>query len=248
MFSSTKGIMLLGRDMQVQSSVGDAVYTYKDQTVSRATLLPDRHQIVFLTSDSGGRTLLYDYEHQQWSTFTNHVGVDAVVSNGVFNYLRTDGRVFRETPGVYIDDNAHIPMRIETAWIKFLPYLQGWQRVLWAYFLGTYKSSHTLGIRYRIDYQDAWSAEYLLDVDNNYNPAVYGEGSYGVGPYGGLGGASGTVYQRRLHINQRCQSIQFRIEDIEATTVFGAAFELSEMLLIGGVLAPAFQPGASRSG
>lgn len=248
MFDSQKGIMLLGRDRQVQSEVAEAVYAYKGQGVSRATLLPDRHQVVFLTAATDGRSLLYDYERQQWSTYTNHVGVDAIVSGDVYYYLRPDGRVFEETPGLYADDNMHIPMRIETAWIKFLPYLQGWQSVLWAYFIGTYKSAHVLNVRFRIDYQDAWSPAFPLDVNSNYNPALYGAGSYGVGQYGGAGGASGTVYQRRLHLNQKSQSIQFRIEDSEDTATFGAAFELSELLLIGGVLGIKFQPGAARSG
>jgi hypothetical protein len=138
-------------------------------------------------------------------------------------------------------------MRIDTAWIKLTGYLQGWQRILYAYFLGTYKSSHELGVRFRLNYNDGWSTRYELDVDANHNPSVYGEGLYGDGFYGGPGGDTAR-YQRRLHINKRCQSIQFRIEDLEPTSEYGASFELSELLLVGGVLGPAFQPGAARSG
>lgn len=242
-FQSSKGIMLLGRDGSV-NDIGAAVYTYNSQTIVRATLLPDRHQVVFLTN--AGRTLLFDYERQQWSTYTNHEGVDAVVVEGVYHYLRTDGRVFAETPGVYRDDNAHIPMLIETAWVKLTGYLQGWQSILWAYFVGTYLSEHTLRMRYRIDYQDAYSAPIDMNVNSNYNPSLYGAGLYGAGPYGGAGG-SGTVYQRRKHLNKKCQSISFRIEDVEATDSYGAAFQLSELLLIGGVLDTKFKPGAARS-
>lgn len=243
-FQSSKGIMLLGRDRQVVD-IGRDVYAYNSQTVVRATLLPDRHQILFLTNS--GRSLLYDYEHEQWSTYTNHTGLDAVVVNGVYHYLRPDGRVFKETPGLFRDDNAHIPMLIETAWIKMTGYLQGWQKVLWVYWIGAYLSQHLLRMRYRIDYQDAYSAPIDMSVDDNYTPSAYGGGAYGVGAYGGDGGPN-TVYQRRVHLNKRCQAISLQVVDVESADNYGAAFQLSELLLIGGVLGPAFRPGAARSG
>lgn len=242
-FQSEKGIRLLGRDRQVQD-IGAPVYAYNDQTITRATLLPDRSQIVFLTD--AGRTLLWDYERNQWSTFTNHEGIDARVVGGRYYYLRTDGRVFVETPGEYRDDNTRITMLIETAWIHFAPYLQGWQRVLWAYFLGTYKSAHTLWVRYRVNYDDDYRGPIPLDVNSNYNPDLYGSGVYGDGPYGGTGGDR-TRYQRRIHLNRECQAIQFRIEDSEETGDAGASFELSELLLIGGILDSHYKPGAART-
>lgn len=242
-FQSEKGIKLLDRSRQIVD-IGSKVYAYNDQTITRATLLPDRHQIVFLTD--AGATLLWDYERNQWSVFTNHLGIDARVVGGTYHYLRNDGRVFAETVGQYRDDNSQIVMRIETAWLKMLPYLQGWQRILWAYFLGTWKSAHTLVVRYRLDYDENYSPPFEPDVNANYDPSNYGDGNYGDGPYGGAFAAT-TRYQRRIHINRRCQAIQFRIEDREATADAGASFELSELLLIGGVLGPAFRPGESRT-
>jgi hypothetical protein len=141
---------------------------------------------------------------------------------------------------------VRITMRIETAWIHFAPYLQGWQRVLWAYFLGTYKSAHTLHIRYRVNYDDDYRGPINLDVNTNYDPSLYGAGAYGAGPYGGTGGGV-SRYQRRIHLNKECQAIQFRIEDSEATGDAGASFELSELLLIGGILDSAYKPGPART-
>ena len=243
MFDTVKGIRLLSRQRQVVP-IGDPVEGFNDQTFRRSTLIPDRPHILFLT-DSGS-TLLFDYERGQWSRFTNHEGLDAVVVDGVYHYLRADGRVFAETAGLYVDDNSHIPMKIETAWIKMIGYLQGWQRIHYANFLGEYKSAHTLRVRWRIDYQAGYSAPYDLDVNTNFDPTLYGEGLYGAGLYGG-GENYGTVYQRRVHINRRCQAISFLIEDVEATDDFGASFELSELLLSGGVLGPEFKMGAARS-
>lgn len=243
-FQSSKGIMLIGRGRDI-TSIGDPVYAFNDQTITRATLLPDRHQIVFLTDD--GTTLLFDYERGQWSKFTNHIGVDAVVLDGTYHYLRTDGRVFQETPGVYIDDNSHISMKIETAWIKMAGYLQGWQRVHHALFIGEYVSSHTLRVRYRIDYQDVYSAPIDIAVDADVSGDEFGEAGFGDGAFGGAFPNPGTVYQQRIHINQRCEAITFEVSDVEDTTAFGAAFELSEMLLTGGILKSDFALPATRS-
>lgn len=247
MFATSKGIVMLGRDRQIDINVGAAVYGYKDQVISRSTLLPDRRQVVFLTADADGRTLLYDYEHQQWSTYTNHLGIDATVTNGAYVYVRTDGRVFRETIGQYADDNSHIPMLVSTAWIKMAGYLQGFQRVLHASVVGAFKSAHQLSMRYRIDYQDAWSEPILLDMGALYGGSLYGVGNYGVGNYDGDPTPLGTVYQARWHVNRRCQSVAFEFTDVEDVSTFGAAFELSELTITGGVLGPAFPVGASRS-
>jgi len=242
-FQSAKGIMLLNRGRQLVN-IGNPVEAYDSQTITRATLSTTVQRIIYLTD--AGRSLLWDYNRDQWSTFTNHTGLDAVTVDGTYYYLRTDSRVFAETPGLYLDDNSQIPMVIETAWIHFAPYLQGWQKILWAYFLGSFKSAHTLSVRFRLDYNDAYSSAILNNVNANWNPSVYGGGSYGVGSYGGTG-LDGTRYQRRIHLNKRCQAISFLIQDIEATGDGGASFELSELLLIGGGLGPDFKVGPSRS-
>lgn len=244
-FQSRKGIKLLTRQREV-ADIGNPVEPLNDQIYSRSTLLPDRKSILYLTSTPGGFSLLWDYDRNQWSKFSNHVGLDAIVVGGVYQYLRTDSRVFVETPGLYKDDNSHIPMLIETAWIHFAQYLQGWQRILYAYFLGSYLSPHQLLVRYRINYNEGYSPAILSDVNANYSPSLYGSGTYGAGAYGGPG-LSGARYQRRIHFNKRCQSISFLISDLEAPDDFGATFELSEMLLIGGGIGPDFKVGAARS-
>lgn len=244
-FQSAKGIKLLSRQRQV-IDVGDPVLPLAAQNFTRTTLLPDRQSILYLTDTDDGFSLLWDYDRNQWSKFSNHLGLDAVVVDGVYHYLRTDSRVFQETPGLYADDNSQIRLRIETAWIHFAAHLQGWQKILWAYWLGAYMSPHTLSVSYRLDYNDGYSVPILNDVNSNYDPSLYGSGLYGVGVYGG-DGTGATRYQRRIHINRRCQAISFLVEDVEAEGDFGASFELSELLLIGGTIGPDYKVGAARS-
>lgn len=242
-FKSQKGWRLIGRDRKVADIGGDA-RGFDDQGVAAATLIPRGQRILLLTSDPGGATLHYDYQRGQWSRYTNHVGLDALILGGLYYYLRSDGRVFVETPGVYRDDGSHIPMVIEMSWLKMAGYLQGWQQIWYAQFVGEYKSAHTLRVRFRLNYELQWSAPFDLDVDNNFTASVYGSGAYGAGPYGSVGS---TVYQRRIHVGKPCQAIQFQIQDVEQTANFGAAFELSELVLTGGIKGPLYKLEAARS-
>jgi hypothetical protein len=243
-FKSKKGIMLLSRGREIVNIAND-VQKYDSQTVVRTNLVTTSQRVIYLTDVEGGRTLMWDYNRNAWSTWTNHVGRDALIVDDLYYYLRTDSRVFVETPGEYKDDQLHIRMQIETAWIHFAQQLQGWQRTLWALFLGRFISPHTLNVRYRLDYNDDYSNQIDSDVNANFNPSVYGAGAYGAGPYGGPGGGT-TRYQRGIHINKRCQAISFLIGDTEADGDYGASFELSELLLIGGGIGPGFKVGAAR--
>ncbi|MGL4527300.1 MAG: hypothetical protein ACRCUC_10005, partial [Aestuariivirga sp.] len=247
MFKSAKGIYLLDNGGSVQY-VGAAVEAYNAQTVRRATVMPDRTQVVFLTDS--GLSLLYDYLFQQWSTFTNHEGYDSAVLNNSYHYLRTDARVFRETVGEYSDDGVRIQIRFETAWIHMSDRLQGWQRFWFMHLLGTWISPHQLGIQYRTDYEVNWSETRWLDATglssssgwitgDGVNPigedpitgSNYGDGNYGDGNYGGT---PPEAYAWRMRISAKGQSIQFRMRDFEADGYRGASFEPTEMLIIGG--------------
>lgn len=237
-FQSAKGIYLLGRDLAV-SYVGAAVEAFNAQSVTRATLIEDRRQVVMLCST--GKTLMFDYGVGQWSTYTNHTGLDAVTVGGTYHYLRTDGRVFRETPGVFRDDNSQIPLVLETAWIKFAPYLQGFARFYHAHIIGERKSAHTIRFRYQTEYLNNWSAP--IDVDwTSASGDAYGDGSYGDGDYGG---DPPEAWQWKVHLGETGQSIRFRFEDVEAVENFGASYEISELLVTGGVKRVAVRPLAA---
>lgn len=255
MFQSAKGIYLLDRGGAV-SYIGAPVEAYNAQRIVRANILPDRTQVVFLTD--AGSTLLYDHFHKQWSTFTNHEGLDSVVVGGRFHYLRTDGSVYRETVGAYSDAGIRIRMRLETAWLHLHEYLQGFTRFWEALILGTWVSPHQLGVQYQTDYTDGWTDAYWLDATGATSPTgwitgagaqaigldpitgtSYGDGQYGDGPYGGT---PRGVYQWHVELNERGQSIQFRFEDFEADGFAGASYELTEMLIVGGVQGNALRP------
>ncbi len=262
MFKSAKGIYLITHSRDVVYA-GAPVEAYNAQAVRRATALPDRNAVLFLTDD--GKSLYFDHLFKQWSTFTNHEGFDGAVINNTYHYLRADSSVFRETPGAYSDAGARIPLRFETAWLHLLEHLQGFQRFWKLLLLGTWTSAHQLMISQRLSYDEAWTEPYYLDATgeaagatgwitgDSANPigedpitgSAYGDDGYGDGPYGGRGP---DVYQWRYGIHENGQAIQFRFEDFEKAGLSGASFELTEMTIVGGVKKVDMRPfSGSRS-
>jgi hypothetical protein len=261
MFKSAKGIYIISRSREV-SYIGAPVEAYNAQNVRRATVMPDRTAVLFLTDE--GSSLYYDYLFQQWSTFTNHAGLDAAVVGNTYHYLRTNDIVFRETPDQYADGGARITLRFETAWLHLHEHLQGFQRFWKLLLLGTWTSPHQLAVQHRLNYDEAWSEPYYLDATGDSSSAGwitgdsanaigedpilgsdYGDGLFGDGVYGGTGP---DVYQWRYGIHEDGQSVQFRFEDFEKAGLAGASFELTEMTIVGGIKKPDMRPfSAARS-
>jgi hypothetical protein len=242
MFQSQKGIYMLGRDRSV-SYVGAPVETYNNQRIVATSLIEDRTQIRFLTDS--GKTLLYDYLFNQWSTFTNHEGQDAAVVDGVYYYLRNSGTVVAETPNAYRDINSQIRQGMETAWLKLAGHLQGWQFLWFVTVVGEWRSNHKLRVFTAYDYEDGWSgAPIEVDPLEARQTAPYGAGAYGAGPYGGV---NDTRYQFEIHVGAECEAVRFRFEDVEPTGSFGASFELTELILTGGIQRSTYGVEEARS-
>lgn len=242
-FQSGKGIYRIGRGLQVEY-IGAPVEAYNAQRVTHAALLSDRTEVLFLAES--GLSLLFNYYRNEWSTFTNHAGLDGALVEGTYHYLRTDGRVFVEDRTSYRDDNMPIRLALETAWLHMVGYLQGWMWFYYVSLLGTFKAPHTLRVRMRLDYETGWGEPFNLDVGSNYNPAEYGEGNYGAGVYGGDADTHDTRYQRQIHVGALGQSISLRIEDVASSGDLGDSFELTELLLTGGTIAVKALLGPTR--
>jgi hypothetical protein len=240
MFQSAKGIRLLAdgpQGLQVVD-VGQDVEAYRAQSITSATVVNDRSQVRFLTDD--GMTLLYDYQFQQWSTWTNHEGVAAVLWKGeTYAYAKASGRVLVEGAEVYSDDGVEVRRVVETAWIEFQG-LQGYQSVRRFAILGHYKSPHRLRVTVYKNFESR--ASYSFEWDPNGVLAIdpYGAGEYGAGPYGGSGS---TVYQCRHHVrgSLKMSAIKIRIEDIPGLPP-GESSVLTELMLEMGM-----RPGTSRT-
>jgi hypothetical protein len=234
LFQSLNGIYLLDRGLNV-SYKGAPVEGFNSLTITSATLVPNQW-VIFTTSTD--KAIVYDYYYDQWATFTNHSATDSDVylgANNAFVFARPDGTVFEQTPGVFTDAGTAIPFRALTA--KINPgQIQGYQRVYHAFLLGTYKGTHTLSVQCLFDYDDTFTAMTLIPSDSTLGiGSTFGTAS----PFGNetpFGGASSgqRVYQYRLDVLRKCQSIQFDITD-QQSAPGNEGFSLSALSLLVGV-------------
>lgn len=215
-FKSDKGIYLLDRSLTMQY-VGSPVENYNSLNVTSSTILEDNNEVRFTTSD--GQALIYNYFFDQWSTFTNYQAVSAINVLGAYHHLRSDGQVRRETQG-YLDAGGKIKMAIETSWLAFAN-LQGYQRIYRYAFLGDFVSSHITRVKLAYDYEEAFTETVYFNVDTGLDLSYYGDDpTYGDSDvYGGSG--SGVYQFSSKPRRQKCESMKFRIEDIDNQVLEG---------------------------
>ena len=191
MFKSHKGIYMLDRSLQVRY-IGAPVEEFNDFAVKAATLVRDKNQVRFVLG-SGQGVLVYDYFHQQWSRFTNHPAEDAMINDGKYTWVKSDGKVKQQSTN-YRDVNHVVNFKVRTPWIK-LQSLQGFQRVRRASIIGDFRSHHTLNVKIYQDYDDI-----TIQQEVNYVTTANQQGD--------------EPLQVEIHMKkQKCQSIMFEITD-----------------------------------
>jgi hypothetical protein len=231
-FKSDNGLYLLNSQLQTQY-FGSPVEDYNSLTVTSAVVKPDVNQIRFTTSD--GVCLVFDYFFQQWSTFTNHAGKDAVVWNGSYVYVRSTGEVLIESEGFYKDIAAPYHLKVATSFIA-LAGVNGFQRVYRFGLLGEYKTPHLLSIKAGYDFSSALETVMIFDPVTAMGIDTFGDGG-AFGSDSPFGGAN-ISYRVRGHLpRQKCQSIKFVLEELTtaASEGTGEALTVSGLTLIVGV-------------
>ena len=222
MFKSLKGIYLLNRGLQV-SYIGADVEGFNSSKVVSANLIEDTQQVRFCLNS--GVALLYDYFVNNWSVFTNHPAVDSVIFQGEFTFLTELGKVYKETPGQFTDDGEFIKLKLVTSWLSFVG-LQGFQRVYQMLFLGEYFNPHNVAVYAAYDFNPFATQQNVTQAGRILGSGVYGsDATYGEStPYGG----PPQTYQFRVNLNrQKCETIQFTIEDNQLGASFGENLALS---------------------
>lgn len=211
MFQSDKGIWLLDRGLGT-SYIGAAVENFTlNAKVLSAVNVPETNQVRF-TLDSG-ITLMYDYFYGQWGTFTNISGVSSCIYENLHTYIDGFGRVFQESPGIYLDGSNPVLLSFTTGPLR-LGDLQNYQRAFFFYLLGQYFSPHKLQVSIAYDYSPNPSQSIILSP-LNYS-STYGsapsQSPYGQGnPYGG----HSAKEQFRVFLErQRCQAFSISLKEI----------------------------------
>lgn len=228
MFKSAKGIYLLSRALQVEY-VGAKVEEYNSLNVSGAVVVPEQNQVRFTTTS--GRTLVYDYFFQVWTTFTNQAAVSAVGWQNSFVFLRSTGEALQESPGTYSDNGSVVRTQIGTQWFQ-VGGLQGFQRCYTGVLVGRYIGEHRLRVKVAYDFENFYREEFFMNPIPIVTGDAFGTGSYGSGDFGGGTG----VYQFEFKpARQKCQSMRLLIEDTFPDNTGTGAFNITGLTLVIGV-------------
>lgn len=207
---TTKGIYLLDRAMN-DHYLGMEVEKYNAQKITSAELISDKNQIRFLTDS--GVTLVFDYQMNQWSTFTNHQGYAATSWQGVYVYARTDGKVFKENTTSFLDNSTAYQVTAQTGWIA-LAQVQGLQRIRRIGLLGDYAlgAGHGIQVSAAYDFGTTFSS-----------PVAYS-----------FAGTSGAYQYRERLPQQKCDAVQLLIQEI-TTGASGEYVNLTNMSFEAGM-------------
>lgn len=231
MFQSDKGIWLLNRNLGTDY-IGASMEDFTaNSTVMSAVVVPGTNQVRFTLSS--GITIMYDYYVNQWSSFVNIPGISSTIYNSLHTYLRSDGSIFQETPGLYIDGSSPTLMSFTTSWFNIAG-LQGYQRAYQYYLLGTYISPHFLQVQTAYDYDDSKFQSNVIQPDN-FSPPWGGDDTWGGSE--DWGGVSASEQWRVDLDQQKCQSIQITVNEVYDSSFgvpAGAGFTMSGVNLIMG--------------
>lgn len=207
MFQSNKGIWLLPRGLGAPEYIGAAVENFNASAVQSAVSVPMSNEI--RQTLSTGQTLMFDYFYRQWGTFVGAPAITSCIYQNLHSYIDKYGRVFQETPGVYLDGSNPTLMSFTTGWITTAG-IQGFQRFHYFYLMGQYLSPHKLQILVSYDYNPSYSQELIITPDNYSSAATspYGEQS---APFG----SPTNLEQWEFHIQkQKCESFQITVNEL----------------------------------
>jgi len=232
MFQSDKGIWLLGRDLST-SYIGDDVQAFNGLRVLSAVSVPQSNQLRF-TLEGGGQ-IVYDYFYKEWNEFRGISAISSTIYENLHSFIDQYGRVYQQTPGLYLDGSTPVLMSWKTGWLN-LAGLQGYQRAYKMYMLSNYQSPHicTFGVAYNFNPNIAQLAKIYPD---NFSQKWGVSSTWG--DYGTTWGGNSTVEQWQINIEQQqCQSFQVSFNeyyDPSYGLVAGAGLTMSGITVVAGV-------------
>ena len=203
-YQAERGIYLVRRDLSVVYH-GAPVEDSSTRLLVGATLVDSTNEVRFLLSNSGTASgsdyyLIYNYYFQKWALWTvaytsSAWQVGEVYNGTVFLRVTADGKIYKQRPGVYQDDNSSgtpvdYNVILQTGFIAAAGLLHA-QRVYRGMLIGDYVSDHTLSISAFYDYDLTSGTAYSKSItSSNDNPMLV-----------------------RLHLDQqKCRSVSFKIE------------------------------------
>ncbi len=241
LYKSEKGYYLLGRNFEAKY-IGAEVEAFNSANCTSSQLLINDNE-VRLTLDNN-IMLLYDYYYGQWSTIPNVSAVSSAFFQNQFCYVQSNGLVLQEDPNIWTHNGNVRRIKFTTSWLSMAA-LQGFQRVYKMLVLGTYLSPHKLKLNVAINFNPNYIQEEYINATNLLSNPAYGiDSPYGAGtPYGG----QDQTYQWRIYMSkQKCQAVQFTLEEIPMMP-YGEGVAFSALTLELGGKKGVFKVAADKS-
>jgi hypothetical protein len=231
MFQSRKGFWVLGSNLSA-GYIGSDVESYNTQTFTGAERVADANEVRLLTSS--GRTLVYNYEKNAWSTFSRHEGTASCIWRGVYTYGTSAGLVRKESDGVFRDSGNAVVLSATTAWFKPAESIQGFGAVEKVLVLGRYRSVHKLRVEVGYDYEDVWRETYEINPASFVESATWGSAAtWGSSTVWGGSGNTDVYQAKRGLVKRKCMALRFRLTEIP-TADAGEGLELNLLTLSVG--------------
>ena len=235
--SSVNGLRLLTRGLQIamdqgaDGSVGhlgrevDNAFTAAFTQI-RAHSVTGKNQVRWYLAGPN-TVVVWDYQQQQWSTFTNHNSAGGSVSaRNVFWHASTSALYSSKTTAGGTDDGVTTNYVVETAWMA-LADLQGYQRIYKALLLGQTLQNYTVAIAVGYDYDDAW---------------ITGNGAFAFPTF--AASSSGPLQIEHPMHKQVCGAVRFRFTIVPGFD--GECVRLTAMTLSVGVKKGTFKVASSK--
>lgn len=221
---SHRGIYLIGRNLSVKY-IGAQVEDISSNLMINADLSDSTNEVRLMLSKEGtagpadDQYLIYNYYFNQWTEWTVNYDSSAWQVGEVYdgsNYIRltADGKTFKQTAGLFQDDNtsgsaANYSVTLVTTPIAPGGLMQA-HRIYRFMLLGDYVSDHTLTLGAKYDYSTSTTTTFVESITSaNDGPFII-----------------------RAHLDkQKCRAIQLNITIAgsgECVRLDGLAFEVGK--------------------
>ena len=179
--------------------------------------------------------LVWNYEHNAWSVFSNYAGQAATIYQNRYTRIRTDWDVWQESLDVWRDPSGTNALRMVTPWLKMRG-LQDFGRLYRLTFLGRYLSSFRdvggavdagdIRVSLRYDYEYPVPSGNPVNSDTKVfqaNVAFQLEPRNAQGSVGDPPDARAQRLQFSMRPGrQKVQSVQVEIDEVATVAVLGS--------------------------
>lgn len=229
-FQSPAGFRMVGAGGALSTIGLEIDSQIRDFTVVGSIISEKDQELRFYGSST---TWVFNYLYGTWAKWTCGGAGVAKNNDGKALIARSDGYLWVETDGVYLDGGSYYTHRIRTAWLHG-GNLGDFQRVRRVGGLGRFAdlTNPTHGLRLEIFYDEREFWEHRIEwtmPDAETNQDTWGAATWGAGVWGDTTATINNLKDRtwewvRRPARQKCSAVSIALEDVDTN---GPGFVLS---------------------